>query len=196
MRSAILSILLIVYVDNVPALELNDSSFCVDVKENRCVRIIPNGSSVRLNELPEMASREDGKMHHVIYFYSSTRNHENVFVGFLFGRQGECYSDYDNKKLRGMVGLAAEDPTMFEKIKNWFRERSGADLWSFLGISSVDAKGISAKFAKLSESNNFITYDYRFIDCPGTVRAVVIDSNGETIPPPDRNAVKAIAITK
>ena len=175
------------------AQELVDASFCRRIQAEQCVGVIASGTSVRMDELATTRD-ERGADYRTIYLWASTNNRSQRLVTFLVARTGDCYSVDSQPRLRGATGREIKNDWL-TSIRGWLANHSLAEVWQFLGVSSVDAGDIGVKLSTSEASQRYRTYDFKFVHCPGQLRFRVINSNGEAIPPLDRNIVRTVTIT-
>ena len=175
------------------AQELVDASFCRRIEADRCIGVIASGASMRMDELATTQD-ERGTDYRTIYLWASTNNRSQRLVTFLVARTGDCYSVDSQPSLRGATGREIKNDWL-TSIRGWLANHSLAEVWQFLGGSSVDAGDVGVKLSTGEASQRYRTYDFKFVHCPGQLRFRVIDSNGEPIPPLDRNIVRTVTIT-
>jgi len=163
---------------------VRDSAFCVDVKNNECIRVIPDGGQVSLSSLPLVSG------HRRIYFWGNLRNPSNRAVAFYFSRSGACYQS----ELIAPDERALKHLSVTENIVGLLSSVTMSEVWHVLGLSSTEigVRDVKANVVLIPESNEYRIHDYRFAKCTGSFSARLVDSDGEPIP--GNNGVKIVIV--
>jgi hypothetical protein len=165
---------------------VTDTIFCLRKPENGCQLTVANNESKKLSDLPII------DRHRGIYFMARTRNAKGHFVHLAIARTGECYNEKRIKR-SNRNWLESTAQALWDRIKNW----SLAEGLEWLGVGSVErsipTKGsVRLDFIKPDEDSE-IVYTYRYIQCPGKVYGIAMDSNGEVFP--GNNNLKSMVVT-
>ena len=176
------------------AQELVDASFCRAIQDKQCVGLITNGGRVSIEELATTRDAVSAKSYRTIYLWASTFNRSERLVAFLVARTGECYASSSEASLRGAHESIAN--SWVSSARDWLANHSLAEIWQFLGLSSLKGGDISLKLATTQASERYRVFDFRYVHCPGEFSFLVVGSDGIAIPPPKRNFVRTVTITR
>lgn len=164
---------------------VNDTAFCANVVKNECVGLIANGATVGIGSLPIVEG------HRTIYFWANLSASRSRAVGLYILRNGSCYPNetkISDKKLRSQPGFLI---TIGAYLTSG---RLVSDVMDTLSIKSGGAKiGATAGAgpAKIDASVNAVVvpgaseyrvHHYRYVICPGTFIARVVDKDGRPFP--------------
>ncbi len=169
------------------------SAFCLNVVKNRCVEAVGNGGKVSVSQLKQA---NDGRR---IYYWADVRAGSEAPIAFALLRDGPCYHEtitYPEEKFR-------EHPTTLSTLWAYVSNLSVGDVLNALDIEKVEGEagldGVTLVAAKLNavivpKSSSYRIYTYRLLSCSGSIRARLLDNNGE--PLAGDNDTKALLLTE
>jgi hypothetical protein len=174
---------------------VNSTAFCISIHKTKCVRALIDGAQFSMTDLRKIGGKP------TIYFYASVNAPTRMPLVLNMVRQGSCYP----ANVTASPEKVAQNPGMFSSI--WSYVKSGRAVDDFLRIFDIThvtgevgaaaGEGVGKIDAKLNpvvvpNSNNFGIWDYRNVLCPGSIKAIVMDSDGNVIP--GDNAVKTLIV--
>ena len=168
-----------------------DSAFCLGIKNKECAEAIPDGATLNLSNMPTKSGEKR------IYFWTVLRAASDAAISIGMIREGKCYRDELTLPREKFV----RRPTTFQTVWSYLSSLRLGDILSVFDVQKGDVevgvdKGVDAKIniAVVPQANRYRIYDYRFVQCAGTIRARVLDSAGEPIP--GGNDVKVLLVSE